>query len=377
MKKLPLAHIELSKENLVTNIEQLRNFTKKGTRFVSVIKANAYGHGQAEVVKILNQHTEYFGINSINELQSLRKVSNKKTLVLGYVEETDLPEALKLGCILSIFSFEQLVKVSRAAKKINKIQEINIAIDAHLGREGILLEELPQFLETFKKSKNLKLFGVYAHFANIEDSADFSHAQKQIDTYEKALRIFEQHSFKNFYTHISATSGIMAYESDKGLHDIVRAGVGLCGLWPSEGLQKKYGNKIKLQPVLSWKTKIAQIKTLPAGSSIGYGLSYVTSKKTKIAVIPQGYSDGFDRNLSNKGEVLISGTRCKVLGRVMMNMFVVDVNHLKKVQAEDEVVIIGAQGKEKITAEEIANKIGTINYEITTRISSLLPRIIG
>ena len=147
-------------------------------------------------------------------------------------------------------------------------------------------------------------------------------------------------------------------------------------MWPSMRIGSLYKNKIKLKPVLSWKTKIAQIKTLPKGSTIGYGLTYRTNEKTKIAVIPQGYGNGLDRGLSNKGEVLIKGTRCKILGRVMMNMFVVDVSHLNKVKTEDEVVILGTQGGEVITAEELADRLDTINYEITTRISPLLPRII-
>ena len=131
-----------------------------------------------------------------------------------------------------------------------------------------------------------------------------------------------------------------------------------------------------LKPVLTWKTKVAQIKTLPKGATIGYGLTYKTRRPTKIALIPQGYSDGYDRGLSNKGEVLIHGTRCKVIGRVMMNMFSVDVSHLPNINLEDEVVLLGKQGMEEITAEEIAKTLGTINYEITTRISALLPRII-
>src|SRR3990172_7225754 len=134
--------------------------------------------------------------------------------------------------------------------------------------------------------------------------------------------------------------------------------------------------KFKLKLVLSWKTKVAQVKILPKGHTIGYGLTYKTTKQTKIAIIPQGYADGFDRGLSNNGEVLIKGTRCKILGRISMNMFAVDVSYLPKVKIEDEVVIIGIQGREEITAEEIAKKSDTINYEITTRISSLLPRVV-
>ena len=147
-------------------------------------------------------------------------------------------------------------------------------------------------------------------------------------------------------------------------------------MWPGEHIKDSYMGKLNLKPVMTWKTKIAQIKTLPAGYAVGYGLTYMTEKETKIAVIPVGYADGYDRGLSNIGEVLIGGTRCKILGRVAMNMFVVNVNHLKSVMIEDEVVILGKQGQEEITAEEIAEKINTINYEITTRISTLLPRII-
>ena len=153
--------------------------------------------------------------------------------------------------------------------------------------------------------------GIYAHFANIEDTTSFTHAQKQIDKYEKALKLAEKFGFKNLQTHISATSGLLVYEKNKGINSLVRLGIGVYGMWPSEHIKYLYKNKIELKPVLSWKTKIAQIKTLPAGSTIGYGLTYMTYVPTKIAVIPQGYADGLDRGLSNKGEVLIKGTRCK------------------------------------------------------------------
>ena len=157
----------------------------------------------------------------------------------------------------------------------------------------------------------------------------------------------------------------------------MRLGLSIYGMWPSEYLKSTYKNsEFNLKPIMSWKTKIAQIKILPKGNTIGYGLTYKTKKTTKIAIIPQGYADGVDRGLSNKGEVLIKGARCEIIGRVSMNMFTVDISHLVNVKIEDEVVILGCQNKEEITAEEIANKLDTINYEITTRISSLLPRVI-
>lgn len=382
-KKSLFSYLELSKKNLIHNVKQLKDIAKKGVKVVSVIKANAYGHGQNEVAKILEPFTDYFGINSIAELEILRKVSRKKTFVLGYIAENDLEKAIKLKCVLSVFSMDHFKKINKTVKKFKKIQEINIPVDAYLGREGFLEDELPELFKEIKKSKYIKLIGIYAHFANIEDTNNFTHAEKQIKKYNEAIELAEKFGFKNLDTHISATSGLLVYETclpvgmeEKGVNNIIRLGIGIYGLWPSEHIQYEYKNKLELKPVLSWKTKIAQIKILPAGSTIGYGLTYKTKKKTKIAIIPQGYADGFDRGLSNKGEVLIGGTRCKILGRVAMNMFVVDVSHLSNVKAEDEVVLIGTQGNEQISAEEIARQIDTINYEIIARISPLLPRIV-
>lgn len=375
--KLPLAYIELSKKNLVYNIKKFKNLAKKGTKFSAVVKGNAYGHGQNEVAKIVEPYVDYFQVNSVSELELLRRISKKKTLVLGYVQKNDLYKAVKLSCTLSIFSIEQLKEINKVAQKNGIRQEIHLPVDAYLGREGFLMKELPRILSAINKCKYVKLAGVYAHFANIEDTPNFSHAQKQINEYKKMLTIIKNYGFENLQTHMSATSGLLAYEKDSGIHPLVRLGIGTYGLWPSEYLKSIYKkSKFELRPALSWKTKIAQIKVLTKGSTIGYGLTYRTKKETKIAVIPQGYADGFDRGFSNNGYVLIGGTRCKILGRVMMNMIVADINHLQNAKQEDEVVILGHQGNEEITAEEMAKRIDTVNYEITTRISSLLSRVI-
>jgi len=370
------SYIEISKKNLIYNVKQLKILAQKGTKFAVAIKGNAYGHGQNEVAKILEPYVDYFIVNSVEELELLRKVSKKKTFVLGYVQKNDLSRAIKLGCILSVFSVEQMLKVSAIAKSFNKVQEVHIPIDAYLGREGFLGKELPKVFTELKKCKNIKFTGIYAHFANIEDTNNFTHAEKQIKKYGEAIKLANEFGFKNLQPHISATSGLLVYEKNKGINSLIRLGIGVYGMWPSEHIKYLYKNKMELKPVLSWKTRIAQIKILPARSTIGYGLTYMTYVPTKIAIIPQGYADGFDRGLSNKGEVLIKGIRCKILGRVAMNMFVVNISHLKNVKAEDEVVLIGKQGNKEITPEEIAKRIDTINYEITTRISALLPKII-
>lgn len=374
--KKPLSYLEISRKNLIHNIRQFRSLVKKRTLISAVVKANAYGHGDREAVKILSPHVDYFQVNSVEELERIKKNTPKPILVFGYVGKNDLEKAIKLGCILSAFDLNHLVLINKTAKKLNKKQKVHLAVDSCLGREGIMPNDAENFAKKLFKMKNIIIDGIYSHFANIEDTANFSYAQKQINIYKKAVEIFKKCGLKKIKTHISATSGIMVYEKNKGENNIVRLGIGIYGLWPSEYLKKILKDKVALKPALVWKTHIAQVKTLPAGSNIGYGLTYKTKKKTKIAVIPQGYADGFDRGLSNKGEVLIHGARCKILGRIAMNMFVVNANHLPNVRAEDEVVIIGKQDREQITAEEIAEKIGTINYEIVARLSSLLPKIV-
>ena len=384
-KNLPLSYVELSRNNLIHNVKQFRTLVKKGTKIAGVIKANAYGHGDKEVAKILAPHVDYFQVNSVEELEGVRTVTKKPVLLLGYVGKSDIARAMKLGCVLAVFDFHHALLINEVARTLGKNpagpngragkQKVHIAFDSHLGREGFLLEDLEKTIPEFQKMKHISIEGVYSHFANIEDTIDFSHARKQIDTYTKACAILRVYGYKNIQTHISATSGVLAYEKGNGFNHIVRVGLGLYGLWPSEALQKKYHGKITLRPVMRWVTHIAQVKTLPKGHSIGYGLTYITKKPTTIAVIPQGYSNGFSRTLSNKGDVLIDGIRAPILGRVAMNMFVVDVSKIKDVQPEDEVVLLGTQGDSCISAEERAGT-HTINYEITTGISPLLPRIV-
>lgn len=376
MKSLPLSYIELSKKNLIHNIKQFRRIVKRGTKIAGVVKANAYGHGDVEVVKILAPYVDYFQINSVEELEKIRTTTKKPILLLGYVGKYDIARAIKLGCILSVFDIHHMLLINASAQRLGIKQKVHIAIDAHLGREGLIPNAVEPFLNDIKKLSHIKIDGVYAHFANIEDTSDFSHAQKQIDIYNRVIEIFKNNGYNKIKTHISATSGVLVYEKWNGFYPIVRIGIGLYGMWPSENLQKMWQKKIELKPVMRYVTHVAQVKYLQKGKSVGYGLSYIAKKDMVIAVIPQGYSNGLTRLSSNNGEVLIRGKRASILGRVAMNMFVVDVSHIKGVKPEDEVVILGSQKGETITSEDIANKTQTINYEVTTRINPLLPRII-
>jgi len=375
--KFMLSYVEISKENLLHNFKVIKDFVHPEAKIAAVIKANAYGHGQNEIAELLENTVDYFQIDDLEELRLLRKVSQKPVLVLGYVSKDELEEAIDLDGTLSIYDEERLHIIEKIAEKKNKKADVHVKIDAYLGRQGVLVDQASDFIELIKKCKNINVKGIYCHFANIEDTSDFSHAQKQIDGFDGVIEKFRKAGFENFETHASATSGVLVYEQKNKPNTLIRPGIGSYGMWPSEELRGRFENDdFKLKPVLRWISRVAQVKTVPAGYSIGYGLTYITSKPTKIAIVPQGYSDGFDRGLSNVGEVLICGKRCQVLGRVAMNMFVVDVSHLDKIQQEDEIVLLGRQGDEEITAEEIAAHLGTINYEITTRISPLLTRVV-
>lgn len=376
MKNLPLSYIELSKKNLIHNIKQFRRVVRMGTKIAAVVKANAYGHGDVEVVKILAPYVDYFQINSIEELEKVKPFTKKPILLLGYVAKNDIPKAIKLGCILTCFDLHHALLINTSAQKLKTKQKIHIAIDAHLGREGILPSQVELFLKEIKKMKNISVDGVYAHFANIEDTTDFTYASKQIKAYEEVVKIFRESGYKSIKTHISATSGVLAYEKWKGLHNIVRVGVGIYGMWPSKELEKMWKRKIELKPVMKYVTHVAQVKNIPIGESIGYGTSYTTRKDIITAVIPQGYSNGIVRASSNNGEVLINGKFAKILGRVAMNMTVVDVTDIKGVKPGSQVVVMGSQRGLAITAEDIAKQTQTINYEVTTRINPLLPRVV-
>jgi len=376
VKNKSLSYIEISKENLINNIKQIRGLVKLGVKIAAVIKANAYGHGDSCVASIASPYVDYFQVDSIEECERVRKVTKKPILILGYLNEDGIRRAVKMKAIICVFDLVHILKVNHIAGILKTKIKVHIAIDSYLGREGIMPNQVEGIIKEIKNLKNIVLDGMYSHFANIEDTMNSTHANRQIETYHSCVEIFRKNGYPNINTHISATSGILVYEKGNNLHNIVRLGIGLYGMWPSEHLEYLNKKKIILKPILRWVTHVAQVKILPSNHPIGYGLTYITKKVTKIAVIPQGYSDGISRMLSNNGEVLIHGKSAKILGRVAMNMVVVDVSNIKDVMPEDEVVILGKQAKGQIRAEDIAQESNTINYEVTTRINALLPRVI-
>ena len=365
-----LSAIEIDAGALRHNLEALRALVPAGAQVAAVVKGNAYGHGLAEVIGALDPHVDAFQVDDLEELRAVRALSRHPVLVLGYVPFANVTEAIALGGELAVYDVERLGAIAASGGGLGIRPRVHLKIDALLGRQGVPPDQLDCFLAELRKH-NVEVAAAYAHFANIEDTTDLTHAHAQLEVFDAALAKVRQ-IWPGAGRHVSATSGLMTVE---GGSDWVRLGVGLYGLYPSLPLQRTHGH-LDLRPAIRWISHLAQVKTLPARHPIGYGLTFVTAREMRIGIVPQGYSDGFDRGLSNSGEVLVRGRRCPVLGRVAMNMFAIDLTPVPEARPEEEVVLLGAQGNDRITAEEIASRLGTINYEVVTRLSPLLPRIV-
>jgi len=369
--------IEISKKNLIHNLHQFRKTVGKKVKIMAVVKANAYGHGIREVSKIVSQKgADWLGVNSFEEGIVLREEKIKlPILVMGYIPLAKLGEAIKNNLSFVVYNRETIKQAEKQASKLDKKAKIHLKLETGTNRQGISIKEIVLFAKFCLSLKNIFLEGIYTHYANIEDTLDPGFAVEQLRKFQKALQIIKMAGINIPIKHTACSAATILFPET--YFDLVRVGIGLYGLWPSRETKisaQEKGIKIDLCPVLTWKTKVVQLKKVKKGETIGYGRSFKTSRNSIIAVLPVGYWDGYDRKLSNQGRVLIKDQFAPVVGRVCMNMTMVDVTDIPKVKVEDEVVLLGKQRKNEITAEELSQKIGTINYEVVTRINPLLPR---
>lgn len=370
-----LSEIQIDRAALLHNLTALRGIIRTNAKVAAVVKGNAYGHGLKEVVEVLDGHVDYFQVDDIDELRALRHITSSPALVLGYIPSGQIEEALSLGAEIAVYDLERLSAIQAAAEGLGRVVKVHLKVDALLGRQGVLPPQIDKVLDGLTACPNIDVAAAYAHFANIEDTTDETHLLAQVSVFESCLDKVRS-VYPGAGRHLSATSGLMTYEQSGVENDLVRIGIGLYGLYPSEPLEAAF-KSLELRPVMRWVSHLAQVKSLPAGHPISYGLTFITTRETRVGVVPQGYSDGFDRGLSNVGSVLVNGHRCPVLGRVAMNMFVVDLTDVPDAKAEDEVVLLGTQEGKTVSAEDMAELIGTINYEVTTRVSPLLPRVVA
>jgi len=370
--------VEINKNNLLHNLEQFRKLVGKNIRLMGVVKANAYGHGLVEAARAISDKVNWFGVDALSEALKLREIGIRKPiLVLGYVELKDLREAVKNNISLTVYNKETIERLGKIPiQNPNLNPKVHIKLETGASRQGVGESEILNFIKSVKSFPSIEIEGLSTHYANIEDTTDSNFAMQQLATFSRVAALLEKEGIKIPLKHTACSAATILFPETH--FDMVRLGIGMYGLWSSKetkAVAKNKGVDLNLKPALTWKTIIAQIKNVESGAPIGYGLTERVSRNSKVAVLPVGYFDGYDRKISSIGNVLIHGQRCKVLGRVCMNMVITDVTDVEKVSLEDEVVLLGRQGREEVSVEEIAQKIGTINYEVITRINPLIPRI--
>jgi alanine racemase len=369
-----LTRVEIDKNALSENIKTLRKIIGRDVILCPCIKANAYGHGLVQVAKIFIQSgADFLGVNSLYEARTLRKNGIQSPIyVLGYISLDQIKEAIDLDLRFVCYNYETLDRISEVMGK-NEVK-IHLKVETGNNRQGLGINEIRDFAE-YARDKNIAVEGITTHFANIEDTTDQSYAMKQFYKFSESIRILNNAGFEVPYRHCANSAATMLF--DKVKLTMVRPGIACYGMWPSgETLVSvlNRGKDIELKPAFTWKSKIAQIKTVPENEFIGYGLTYKTSRTTKLGIVPVGYYDGFDRGLKG-AYVLVKGKRAYVRGRICMNIIMVDLTDISEVNLEDEVVLIGRQGEEFISAELFAKWADTINYEVCCRVNENIPRI--
>jgi len=370
-----LIWIEVSKNAVVNNLKQLRRIIGGGVILSVAVKANAYGHGIKEISKLLIKNgADWLAVNSTEEAETLRNSGIKKpVLIMGFVQKKDLPKVADLDARVFVYDISTAKKLSRIALKKNKKAIVHIKADTGLSRLGVLPDNILSFAKELKKLKGLLVEGIATHFATDDDGDDGGHFRNQLAIFRNVAKILSENGLDNLMINgSSSASSIICNELG---FDIVRAGIAIYGYHSSRYVVKHCKNKkIKFLPALALKTKVAQVKEIEKGSCVSYGCEFVSKNKMKIAILPIGYSDGLDRKLGNIGHVLIKGKKAKIIGRICMNMTVVDVSGIADVSSEDEVVLIGKQGGREITADDIAKQIRTINYEVLARLRESIVR---
>ena len=362
---------EIDLKALAFNYRQIKKRILKGSRIMGVVKADAYGHGAVPVALELEKlGAEYLGVAMCEEGVELRKGGVKAPILIfgGIYSEEQVDCVLRYKLTPVVFEKRALQLLSKKAMRTHRKVKVHLKVETGMGRLGVSLGSWADFLGELKRYENIDVEGILSHFSmSDEDGGTFS--SEQWEKFKRSLKAAEEQGIQFKYFHIANSGNLTAFPFYSG--NLVRPGIMLYGSYPSSSLREV----IKLQPVMSLKTKIHFLKTVPPGTKISYGGTFMTQRETCVATLPIGYADGYNRQLSNRGEVLVRGKRAPVIGRVTMDYVMVDATDIPGVSTGDEVVLLGKQGRERITAEEIAEKIHTISYEVFCSVGKRVPRV--
>ncbi len=370
--------VEIDARALSKNLNQLRGLLQDKGQLCPIVKANAYGHHLETIVRLLTtEGVGLFGVDSIEEAQIVRRLApNAEIFILGLTVPERLIEVVRNKIIQTIYDLPTLEKLIEHAVHEQSRVLVNIKLETGLNRQGIGNRQLQDLIRMIKTNEHwVELRGVSMHFAESENVENQNFSFQQLDRFLEQIEILKVQGIEPKFIHASCSAAFMVIPDSRLLMN--RTGLAIYGLWPSEGVRQMMRLKgLELTPVLSWKTKIAQIKDIVAGDTVGYGRTFKADRPMRIAVLPVGYYDGYRRNLNNRGQVLINGRKCNILGNICMNMCMVDVSQIPQINVGDIATLLGRDGMNQITAEDLAQLYGTINYEVVTTINPLIPRVV-
>ena len=352
------------------NFGAIKALLPHDVKILAVVKADAYGHGSSAIARKLESlEVDYLGVATINEGMKLRNkgIAIPILIMSGVLTRDEIKYVYENMLTPVVYDINTLRELKKESLKHNKILKVHIKLDTGMGRLGFTTDELPVVIREIKEPYKIEVEGFMSHFSSSENRDEYGF--NQISIFNKALQLLNKNDIYPKLIHMANSGAIAQYP--EAYFNMVRVGIALYGSYPSKGLSKI----LHVKPVMKFSSRIALIKEYPPDSSLSYGRTFITEKKSRIAYVPVGYADGYPRSLSNKGSVLINDKRCNVVGRICMDWLLVDVTDKDNIAVGAEVILLGSGNREVITADEIAELTGTIPYEILCKISKRVPRI--
>jgi len=376
------SYIELSQSSLKKNINFIRKKIGAHPKISAVVKANAYGHGIPQIVQMLEKcGVDHFSVASASEAEEVLQNCSEKSsiMIMGILYDTDIDWAIENGIEFYVFNYDRLQIVKEKAQKIGKPAIVHIEVETGTNRTGMNWRDFKKSITFLKKNKDdIQFQGICTHLGGIESLSNLFRINPQLQKFKDVLKELKKKKFTPSYRHIACSAAALAYPETH--YDLVRVGVAIYGFWPSPDtyhLHLQEAGKMKDSPLkrlLTWKTNVMDIKTVKEGEFVGYGTSYQVYRDMQIAVIPVGYSNGYPRGLSGKGYVLVKGKKAPITGLINMNLFMIDITHIKDVQIGESVVLLGKQGNNVISVSSFTNFTNLLNNEMLSRLPAAIPR---
>jgi alanine racemase len=363
---------EIDLNALAHNFQVIRQLVGPDVKVLAAVKANAYGHGAVECTRRLQQEgVDWFGVALPEEGIELREASiTTPILCLAGFWAGQQNACLQHELTPVVYRLETVELLDRAAASRHVIADVHVKIDTGMGRLGVRFDEVPDFCDSLKSFRNIRVDGLMTHLASADDEAFNSFTHGQLERFEQAVALFRERGFAPTHIHAANSAGLFSFSESRG--NLVRPGGTLYG-FTRDVLPDNLAEP-PLRPVMSLHSRIMLLKTVPRGERLGYGCTFETSRDSLIATIPIGYDDGYRRALSNRGRVIVRGQFAPVVGRVSMDLTLIDVTEVAGVALDDQVALLGRSGELSISAEELGQLAGTISYEITCGISNRVPR---